>query len=192
MKTVKFERLMIVIGLIMIASISYNFGLAVLFMNGTTMGPNAYLYTIALSMPIGFILLPYLITKKKSLLSGAVETSFNIKSMFFLAVTLFLADLLFFKTGESFNQLIIATSEEFLFRYLVYNILRHSMTKWQSIVINSLLFALVLHLNYDVVDNLLLRFPLALLFSYLSQRFGLQYAIASHWLYNLTVIKFGF
>lgn len=190
MKTTKIEAFIIVVGLVLLASISYNLGLSTILLSGIKNGPLAYLYSIVISMPLGFMLLPYLIAKNKSLFSERYNISFNPTIAVILAAILVIADLVYFKTGESLNQLVIATSEEFLFRYVIFRILQKDMSLLQTIVVNSLIFALVLHLNYSLVDNLLLRFPFSVALSYISYKFGLQYSIASHWLYNLVVVKF--
>lgn len=191
MKSIKWETLFISIGLIVLASVCYNLGLATLFLGGKNLTADAYTYTIMFCMPLGFIILPYIVARKFQLLPNKSKVSIDFKILTVLFALLILFDVLVFKTGESFNQLIIATSEEFLFRYLIFNILCKDMSKWQAIIINSLLFALILHLNYSFLDNLIFRFPIAVVFSYIAQRFGLQYSIASHWLYNLIVVKFG-
>lgn len=50
--------------------------------------------------------------------------------------------------------MVIASCEEFLFRYCLYRILRNNFSKPQTLLICSLLFGILLHLNYDIIDNL--------------------------------------
>ncbi|HEM3589162.1 TPA: CPBP family intramembrane metalloprotease, partial [Streptococcus suis] len=61
-----------------------------------------------------------------------------------------------------------------------------------AILITSVLFGFILHMDYPILDNLLIRTPLGILFSILATKIGLQYAIAGHWLYNLIVSKISF
>ncbi len=88
--------------------------------------------------------------------------------------------------------MIISASEEFLFRFVLYKILRKHYRYWPTIMITSLFFGFVLHLNYPFMDNLLLRTPAGSLFSLMTSRLGLQYAISGHWFYNLVVSQISF
>ena len=81
--------------------------------------------------------------------------------------------------------MIIAMCEEFLFRFVIYRVLRKNYSYLLAILIGSLLFGVLLHLNYPLVDNLLVRFPLGLLFSLLATKLGLEYAVGGHWIFNL-------
>lgn len=81
--------------------------------------------------------------------------------------------------------MVISMCEEFLFRFVIYKVLRNNYSRLWSIIIASLLFGILLHLNYPMIDNLLIRTPLGILFSILATKFGLEYAIGGHWIYNL-------
>lgn len=105
---------------------------------------------------------------------------------------IFLINQWFIGSTEFFHQLIIAFCEEYLFRLVIYQVLRQRYGYWSSIMISSILFGVVLHLNYPLLDNLLLRVPAGLFFSLLATKLGLPYAVAGHWLYNLIVSQVTF
>lgn len=191
MKDLRLESVVFSIFLIILASISYNLGLSALLLPTLRNISNAYLYILCLSMPIGFVVIPNVISKRYKLFDHT-DYSFDLKSSIILALFIILLDTVYFKSSSPLHHLIIATCEEYLFRYIILNILDKSMTKYQSIVVNSLLFSLILHLNYSFIDNLLFRFPLSLLLCMISKKYGLKYSIATHWLYNLVVSKFMF
>ncbi|RKV63761.1 MAG: CPBP family intramembrane metalloprotease [Streptococcus sp.] len=108
----------------------------------------------------------------------------------FLTALLFLINLFFIKGEEFWYQMVIASCEEFLFRYCLYRILRNNFSKPQTLLICSLLFGILLHLNYDIIDNLLIRSPIGFILGLVTMRFGLHYSIAAHWFINLLAALF--
>lgn len=173
--------------LIVVASLSYALGISFLFISYSYDIRQAYLMALVLFMPLGFIALPYLIARQGRFLSRVSEIRFQLPVFLGLTVLLYLVNSFFIGSQEFFQQLIIATCEEFLFRYLIYGVIRQGYSKWWSIVLTSLLFGLLLHLNYPLLDNLLIRTPMGILFSILALRWGLSYAIIGHCFYNLMV-----
>lgn len=173
------------ISLIIIASIIYSLGLTALFFSPSNELQLFYQISLMIFMPLGFIAIPYWISKKNYLFDPDAVVQFNWKSFVIIAFTIYMMNSLFLHSEEYFPQMIIAICEEFLFRYLIYRILRSHFTPLWAIVIGSLLFGLLLHMNYPLLDNLIIRVPIGLLFSGLTLRFGLQYAIAGHWIFNL-------
>lgn len=85
--------------------------------------------------------------------------------------------------------LTIAMGEEYLFREVVYKILLNNFSFINSIIIGSLLFSLLLHLNESIITNLLIRFPSSILLYLLRYAFGLRASISIHWIYNILVSK---
>ncbi|WP_325167724.1 CPBP family glutamic-type intramembrane protease [Staphylococcus haemolyticus] len=85
--------------------------------------------------------------------------------------------------------LTIAMGEEYLFREVVYKILLNNFSFINSIIIGSLLFSLLLHLNESIITNLLIRFPSSILLYLLRYAFGLRVSISVHWIYNILVSK---
>lgn len=190
MKNLRLESIVFSILLITLASISYNLGLSAILLPDLKNISNIYLYILCISMPIGFIVIPSIIAKRYELFD--INDSFDLKTSFILTVFILFLDLVYFKSSSPIHHFVIATCEEYLFRYIILNILDKSMTKYQSIIVNSLLFSLILHLNYSFIDNLLFRFPLSIILCVISKRYGLKYSIATHWIYNLVVSKFMF
>ena len=173
--------------LMIVASLAYALGIYFLFIGHSYDISQAYLMSLLVCMPIGFIALPYLIAKKGHFLSNEPEVQFQLPVLLILFLILWFFNFFFIESREFFQQIIIATCEEFLFRYIIYSVLRQGYSKWWSIVFTSLLFGLLLHLNYPFWDNLLIRTPMGMVFSLMALRWGLPYAIAGHCFYNLIV-----
>ncbi|HEO6712702.1 TPA: CPBP family intramembrane metalloprotease [Streptococcus agalactiae] len=187
MKQIKHQSLLMVIGLIMIAVIFYSLGLSLVFLGSENNLQENFQRSLMIFMPIGFIILPSLIIKNQ--LTKESEISFNWKQYLMFSIAIYIFNSLFIKSDEYFQQLVVSASEEVLFRYILYRLLREDYSKLIVVLITSLLFGFILHMNYPVIDNLLIRTPLGLLFSILAMKFGLQYSIATHWLYNLVVSR---
>lgn len=186
------KHLFIAIGLVVIASLVYIFGTSMLFFSSGDQLEFSYLLSLICFMSLGFIILPHFIAKKNNLYSSEHDIRFSWQSYVILAVLIFLVNHFFTKSNEYFHQMIISACEEFLFRFVLYKILRKHYRFWPTIIITFLLFGFVLHLNYPFIDNLTLRAPIGFLFALLASRFGLQYSIAGHWLYNLVISQISF
>ncbi|HEM4394263.1 CPBP family intramembrane metalloprotease [Streptococcus suis] len=180
------------IALIILASISYLLATSLVLFSPSQFLQVAYLFSIMVGMPVGFILFSSMLTKRYQLCQELSEVKFSWKSFVLLAIAIFLINFWCIQSDEYVNQFIIATCEEFLFRYLIYRILKSEYPTWLAMLVTSLLFGVLLHMNYPLLDNLIIRTPLGLLFSVLATRFGLQYAIGGHWIYNLLVSRFPF
>ncbi|WP_205401979.1 CPBP family intramembrane glutamic endopeptidase [Streptococcus lutetiensis] len=180
-----YDLILYSVGLIVIASLIYVLGTSLVFFSSSDNLQLSYLISLICFMPLGFIILPHYISKRGGLYSDNKDVTFNWKSYLVVAVIIFLINYFFLGSTEYFKQMIISMSEEFLFRFVIYKILRKNYSYIQAIVIGSLLFGVVLHLNYPLMDNLLVRAPLGLLFYILATKFGLQYAVAGHWIFNL-------
>lgn len=175
------------LGLVLLASLTYVLGTSLLFFSSAEQLEVTYLWVLVGFMPLGFVILPHFLANRQNLYARDVQVKFSWQSYLILAVIIFLINHWFIGSSEFFHQLIIAFCEEFLFRLVIYKVLRQQCNHWSAVLISSLLFGVVLHLNYPLLDNLLLRVPAGLIFSVVTSRFGLQYAVAGHWLYNLIV-----
>ena len=153
---------------------------------------NMYLVSLIVFMTLGFIFLPFLISHKQLKEEKEKEVTFSWKQYIVISIIIFLVNSLFIRSDEYFHQMIISMCEEILFRYIIYRLLRRDYGYTTTILLTSILFGFILHLDYPILDNLLIRTPLGILFSLLSTKFGLQYAIGGHWLYNLIVSKISF
>ncbi len=79
----------------------------------------------------------------------------------------------------------VAISEEAFFRGLVENFLEKKVPLWVAILVQSLIFALVNHSAYDIVDNLIYRFPAGIMLTLISKKIGLQTSMTIHYIHNM-------
>lgn len=179
------QSLVLPLGLIVIASLVYTLGTSMIFISSSNNLQLSYLIALVCFMPLGFIIIPHYISSRNGLYSTESDVRFNWKSYVLIAVLIFLINHYLLGSVEYFHQMLISMCEEFLFRFVIYKVLRKNYSFLLSIVICSLLFGVLLHLNYPMVDNLLIRTPLGILFSILATKFGLEYAIGAHWIYNI-------
>lgn len=87
-----------------------------------------------------------------------------------------------------FHFSIIAIAEEIHFRGVQYEYLKKQYGIIKTVIITSLLFAFLLHLNDGVMSNLLIRFPLGLVLGLIRYRFGINECILFHWVYDLIAV----
>lgn len=87
----------------------------------------------------------------------------------------------------SVQTLIVAISEEFWARGVLFYILRKIFYNWFTVVlISSVIFVFVTHMNRDIMENLLYRMPGALIMGLIYQKTEkLQYSILFHYIYNI-------
>ncbi|REH81482.1 hypothetical protein DOS79_01000 [Staphylococcus felis] len=99
--------------------------------------------------------------------------------------------LLFFsiKTEDIIHPFIVATCEEFLFRGIFFSLLLSKFSKFKAILIGSLIFSLLLHLNGNFIENFIIKFPASIILYLIRDKLGLQESIVVHWLYNLFITK---
>lgn len=188
----QFKQLSLALGLILLASLTYVVGTSLLFFSPAEQLEQTYFWVLAGFMPLGFVILPHLIAERYRLYVDGERVQLSWVVYLVFAVMIFLINQWFIRSTEFFHQLIIAFCEEYLFRLVIYQVLRQRYGYWSSIMISSILFGVVLHLNYPLLDNLLLRVPAGLFFSLLATKLGLPYAVAGHWLYNLIVSQVTF
>ncbi|WP_240622778.1 CPBP family intramembrane glutamic endopeptidase [Staphylococcus delphini] len=90
---------------------------------------------------------------------------------------------------EIIHPFVVATCEEYLFRGLFFSLLLTKFSKFKSIIIGSLIFSLLLHLNGNFIENLLIKLPTSVILYIIREKIGLQESIVVHWLYNLIITK---
>nr|WP_242443869.1 CPBP family intramembrane glutamic endopeptidase [Staphylococcus pseudintermedius] len=90
---------------------------------------------------------------------------------------------------EIIHPFVVATCEEYLFRGLFFSLLLTKFSNFKSIIIGSLIFSLLLHLNGNFIENLLIKFPTSVILYIIREKIGLQESIVVHWLYNLIITK---
>lgn len=133
---------------------------------------------------LGFIIIPEKIAKY---IYKEIDFSINLNGkrtivilLLFLPTTIYLGGV-----EKSLFFLLIAICEEYLFRHILLNILSKRNSVLVASILGSLIFATVLHSNYNILDNLLIRMPFSLIFYYAAIKYKLQDAIMLHWMYNI-------
>lgn len=177
-------------GILMGAVVLYSLGMTGLVLVKSNHLVSNYFYFLLFLMPPCFIILPNSISKRYELYSKEAEVRFSLKQFLVLFLILFVLNHFVIKGEEFWHQMLIATCEEFLFRYCLYHILRKNFTRFTSLLLCSLAFGVILHLNYSLLDNLLIRSSVGFLLGAVSLRFGLQASIISHWFLNLLAAIF--
>lgn len=183
---IELKPIMISLGIIILASLTYALGTSMIFVLPFGDMNSTYLVSLMTFMPVGFIVLPFILSREQL---KEADITFNWKQYIILAAIIFIINHFFIRSNEYYHQMMISMCEEVLFRYIIYGLLRKHYKYGMAILITSILFGFILHLDYPLIDNLLIRMPLGIIFSILATKFGLQYAIAGHWLFNLLASK---
>lgn len=149
------------------------------------------------TMSFGLCLVPYYFVKKiyRPKLSelGIKKTTIKEIVIFIIAITALYA-YLFSKEktidiilSVSLQTLGVALTEEFWARgILCYIIEKVSDKKWIVIIINSLIFTFITHMNRPFLDNLLFRLPgsICMVIVYMRSK-RLSHSILVHYIYNM-------
>lgn len=87
----------------------------------------------------------------------------------------------------SLQTTIVAVSEEFWARGVLFYIIRKITDNWVVVVlISSLIFVFIVHMNRGAVENLLYRMPGAIIMGLIYDKTGkLSYSILFHFIYNI-------
>jgi len=167
-----------------------------LFPNSETLN----LLIIAISMGLGFCILPYLYLKRQY---NVEFTSFGIKSLSKLDCLLLLlvfggVSSYLLWTGETYSfvflnsvqMLIVASTEEFWARGAICYILsKINNNPWFIIIVSSICFAFLTHINEPFIDNLIYRLPGALIMGFIFVKTkNLVYTILFHFSYNMLTL----
>jgi membrane protease YdiL (CAAX protease family) len=145
---------------------------------------------VSISLIISFGVLPYILFKYYlyETISIQIEVKKSIRYLVEITILFFIFNFYFGDWISLLIGLFIATFEEVLFRYFIYEYLKKNAGVLFAVVFNSLVFGLLFHFNSDLLLNMLLRFPLGILLSLIKRYIGLPEAILSHWLYNTIVV----
>lgn len=153
------------------------------------------LITLTLPTIISLYLLPKSLSKFliKNKNTSIKEIIFTIT---FLLVFSIIYGLLFLNKFDSLSMMIIiilhysivSLGEEYTYRTLILDVLKQKYKVWISIAISALLFSFILHINEDILINLLIRFPIGLILGYISNKTNtIMYSIILHTIYNLMI-----
>lgn len=171
---------------------------------------NRVLYTlISLSFPtlicLGVIPVTYFVLHKKSLKQLYISFELNkLNRKWFVIATVALLIMVFYAgTLDSysprfwlllFHFFCVGLSEEILARGVILYYLKEVFSVPIAIIISALIFAFLFHSNEDVMTNLMIRFPLGLIFGFTTVKAKSIYpAVLLHWGYDvfITFISMG-
>lgn len=186
----KIESIFLCLALTILAVFILNVGSLFMILLPIANSNKLQLIGAGVSMILGFILIPILVLKSLIGFNYSILNIFNLKRFLIYTIIIFIVlSLCSINIEEIIHPFIVATCEEFLFRGLMFSLLLNKFTKFKSIVIGSLIFSLLLHLNGNFVGNFLTKFPSSIILYLVRDKFGLPEAIITHWLYNLFITK---
>ncbi|MDO5649541.1 MAG: CPBP family intramembrane metalloprotease [Gallicola sp.] len=137
---------------------------------------------LALSVLISFVAVPILLYEKLLDYKDKINLDYKV---FFLFLFLFLFLIQFVEFSMAIHFLAIGVGEEYLFRKIHFDYLKEKGGVVFSLIVTSVLFAFLLHLNESFLSNLLIRFPLGILLGLIRIRWGTPAAAGIHWIYNV-------
>lgn len=181
------ESILVSLSMVILAGVCINVG-SMLMIFWQTSNLIVIQGLLAVSAALGFIVIP--IVMLKQLGYTLRKLYFNTYIAIVLAVLIIGISCFVLKSDEIIHALIIATGEEVLFRYIIFSVLLGYFKKSHVIVIGSILFAVILHINGDLVYNVVIKFPASIALYVLAEKYGLQSSIAMHWFYNILVGSF--
>ena len=89
-----------------------------------------------------------------------------------LKIVIFLGLIVFFDKSVVVHYLIIAFAEEMHFRTFQYEFLEKQLGAKKAVIISSVIFAFILHLNDPIWGNLVIRLPLGMILCLIQYKFG--------------------
>lgn len=145
---------------------------------------------VGLSMIIGFIIIPTKLLKYILGIDYKIFNIINFKRYIIYTIIIYILLLLYsFNLEEVTHPFIVATCEEYLFRGLIFGLLLNKFSKIKAILIGSIIFSFLLHLNGNILENFLTKFPTSIILYLIKDKIGLQEAIVVHWLYNYFIVR---
>lgn len=185
----KMESIIYAVVMTIIAGVFTNMGLALMLPYVESSYRYIGFLLFALCLISGFIIIPKLITDKifsPNLLKFNLNM-INKNRTVILFIFITLIGTYVGGIDKTIFFLLIALCEEYLFRHTIFKVLSEDNSIFWSAIIGSLIFAVILHSNYGIIDNLLVRMPFSLIFYYVAIKYKLQDAVAFHWIYNILV-----
>ena len=83
----------------------------------------------------------------------------------------------------------VSLGEEFTYRKLILGLLNTRYKTWIAVVVNAIMFSFILHINEDLIANLLIRFPMGIVLGCIAVKTNtIAYTIVLHTIYNLIVL----
>ncbi|EGQ4393395.1 CPBP family intramembrane metalloprotease, partial [Staphylococcus pseudintermedius] len=184
----KIEVVLLCLSLTILSSFVLNLGSLFVILSPHTKINNLYIIILGITMVVGFIFIPTVILKRLIGFNTSPIRLINIYKFLMYIILIFVVSLFYsVKMEEIIHPFVVATCEEYLFRGLFFSLLLTKFSKFKSIIIGSLIFSLLLHLNGNFIENLLIKFPTSVILYIIREKIGLQESIVVHWLYNLII-----
>ncbi|MDK8502631.1 CPBP family intramembrane metalloprotease [Aerococcus sp. UMB1112A] len=183
-KIKKWETIFLCFSLIALAGLGYIVANLISFYN--ELSHPVSLIILFLLGGLTFVLLPYkLMGHLLSDESGQTLKFRKVSYLVFMLGLIAIALIFEFDLADVMHAIIIASFEEFLFRYVIYTLLSYKFSHRSSLILTAFIFGFFLHLNGDFLTNALVRFPAGIVLQILCNRFGLEYSILLHALNNI-------
>ena len=180
--------------------------LSSIILNSFAIDSDLLITIIGQSLPlfICFVVIPIAVLKLKDRVElREIGISGNIQLLSGVSTTLLLIGVLVIiylqsKQGNFYTLLpilvhlfFVALSEEVLTRGIIIRELMKIFSKNIALLLSALIFAIVFHSRENILINLIIRFPLGLVFgkTYFVTR-NIYASVAMHWLYNLIAILY--
>lgn len=176
------------VSLVMLAGVTFNFANLLTVVTSVGHSEYVFLFWLAGGCFLGFMYIPFKLIYLQYNINKIPKI--HIKSAIIIFVFIFFTGLYISGFSETIHPFFIAVAEEYLFRHLILEVLKKKYSKIQSMMIGSIIFAILLHLNGNLLFNMLTKIPFSLFLYYLADRKGIQYAIGAHWLNNLLVSQY--
>ncbi|EOV2137471.1 CPBP family intramembrane glutamic endopeptidase, partial [Staphylococcus pseudintermedius] len=172
----KFECILLSCAIIIVTSFFFNIGIMLMSLLNDNSFLHFYLYMFSINFIISFVIIPTIFMKLilNASLVSLFQDVFEFKRLGVLFTITSLISLYLVKLDATVEYAVVALGEEFLFRHLIFILLMRSFNNKESILIGSLLFALILHLNGNLFINLLTKFPFSIILYYLTNKYRLQ------------------
>lgn len=88
-----------------------------------------------------------------------------------------------------FHYTVVSLGEEFTYRKLILGLLDARYKTWIAVVTNAFMFSFILHINENLITNLLIRFPMGVVLGCIAVKTNsIAYTIVLHTIYNLLVL----
>ncbi|WP_273340465.1 CPBP family intramembrane glutamic endopeptidase [Alloiococcus otitis] len=183
------ESVLFSIALILIAGLLMNISniLHLMFFDTNSLAINNILFIIFGT--ISFVLIPRKFVNWLNIFPPKTKLNVNYLRLFVVVAIM----LVLSSNMAEYNKLIIHRAiivsllEEYLFRFIIYNIFLHNSNQGISYILTSLLFSMILHLNGSVIGNLLIKFPSALILQWIYIHIGYECSVTLHSLNNIIV-----
>lgn len=193
MKNADITRFVSTIATSTVISVVSGMALVLTIVIATCSGSHNLLIILTLPTIISLGIIPFLLARLMGMKHQNQTFGKKLDYIIFLTVIIFGNLLIRFNTSISevdlLHLLIAAFCEELLYRWIIYNDLQVVSGTIVAILVNSLLFAFIGHINDDILDNLVFRLPIGFVLSVIRWKSGsILYSTLGHSVYNILLI----